>query len=271
MAGDEREPGRQARGQSGPEGDIGRSTRGVTTGALRTGRRPAPGGAQAAGRRIRSCFSASPNLSAKTSVDCPGLFQNEEITSSTAPVTAGGVRSSIAGACCAGSAAILAPFCAQMSIELVSTSVRTGIEPFFLLNSIWVVGSSSSLASCDLRLLRGRILGLREGEDVAAHGVAAAGLGQDGAAIFLAGRLARGDELALGPVAHDLEARLALDHQRGRVVPVAARRAGVDVGAQLGVGLGDVLELGALHRGLAPCRRRRRATASGRPGRASRR
>ena len=65
---------------------------------------------------------------------------------------------------------------------------------------------------------------LREGEHVAAHDIGDAVIRQHGAAIVLARRLARGDELALGPVAHDLHAGLALDHQAGRVVPVAAGR-----------------------------------------------
>jgi hypothetical protein len=55
----------------------------------------------------------------------------------------------------------------------------------------------------------------------------------------LARHLAGGDELALGPVAHDLHAGLALDDHGGGQVPVAAG------GVLVGVGL-DALE-GAQH------------------------
>ena len=45
--------------------------------------------------------------------------------------------------------------------------------------------------------------------------------------------LAGVEELALGPVAHDLHAGLALDHHGGGQVPVAAGEVGVDIAAQL--------------------------------------
>ena len=105
------------------------------------------------------------------------------------------------------------PFWAQASSELVSTSSRTGIEPFFCANSIWVSGSSSTRASSCCALVWLGVLQLREDEHVAAHDVGRRGRRQHGAAVFLAGGLAGGDELALGPVAHDLHAGLALDHQ----------------------------------------------------------
>ena len=72
-------------------------------------------------------------------------------------------------------------------------------------------------------------------------------IAEHGAAIVLARRQARGGELALRPVAHELHAGLALDHQTGGIVPVAAGTARIDVAAQPLIGLGHVAERGALH------------------------
>jgi hypothetical protein len=52
---------------------------------------------------------------------------------------------------------------------------------------------------------------------------------------FLAGRLARVHEFALGPVTHDLEQRLAVDDHGRREVPVAAREVVVHEAAQVSI------------------------------------
>ena len=51
-------------------------------------------------------------------------------------------------------AQLATPFWAQASMPSTSTSSRTGTEPFFLLNAIWVSGSSSTLGQLDLGLMR---------------------------------------------------------------------------------------------------------------------
>ncbi len=91
------------------------------------------------------------------------------------------------------------------------------------------------------------VLHLREDEHVAAHHIAAVGA-EYRAAIFLARRLTGAEELALGPVAHHLEAGFAGDHHRGRVVPVAAGHAGIHQAAQLLEHFGDMLKARARDR-----------------------
>jgi len=53
------------------------------------------------------------------------------------------------------------------------------------------------------------------------------------ALVVLASHLVGGGELALGPVAHDLHAGLAVDDHASGTVPFAPGRVGVDVVAQL--------------------------------------
>ncbi len=84
---------------------------------------------------------------------------------------------------------------------------------------------------------------LEEGEHVGVVDHRSVGAGEAVAEVVLAGFLVGGLELALGPVAHHLKQRVALDHHRGGEVPVAAGVVRIGVGLQLG----QVVE-GLLHR-----------------------
>ncbi len=108
-----------------------------------------------------------------------------------------------------------------------------------------------------LGLRVGRVLQLEHGEAVDVEGEVARRARGGGAQEVLAGNLARGNEFALGPVAHQLHARFALDDHRGGQVPVTA--GGVLVGVVLdmaegreGLLHGRALESGRveLHQGL---------------------
>src|SRR5918993_3216366 len=80
-------------------------------------------------------------FSMKASADMLGLFQYWVTASCMAPEKFGGLRISMLSTWLAGSFRIEWDFWAQTSMEDTSTSMRTGIEPFFLLNSSWLVGS----------------------------------------------------------------------------------------------------------------------------------
>ena len=221
VAGSRAETARRARAEvrlrartsrAGP-GSAGRRRRGAHQ-AVAQGRRDL-------GRRTRPC-------------SWTGRSSTGEITSSTAPVTAGGDSSSLAGDCWPCRAIQPCAFCAHTSSELY-VDIEPGRDRALLLRER------------DLRLGLGHAraraapapsglpasFGLREREHVAAHHIAACRGDSTVQPYSLPGGLARRDELALGPVAHDLHAGLALDHQRRRVVPVAAGRARIDVAAQL--------------------------------------
>ena len=119
-----------------------------------------------------------------------------------------------------------------------STSRRTGTEPSLVeLDLVSKRHRQRLLAAC---CAGSSTLGKT---GVAAHDVAAGIVAaEDHAAILLAGGLAGGDELALGPVAHHLHRRLAGDHHVGGVVPLAPGAALVDQVPELGEPLGDLAE-----------------------------
>ena len=77
-------------------------------------------------------------------------------------------------------------------------------------------------------------------------------LADDGAAVFIAGRLACRGELALGPIAIEVHGRLVGDDERGGVIPVASRSARIDKRAHLPKKLCRFLELRTLRRFLVP-------------------
>src|SRR5262245_1701709 len=86
-------------------------------------------------------------LAANASAVMDGVFQYCEMASSIAPVSAGGDNISCAGTCLLLSTSHFISFWAQTSSEPPSRSRRTGMEPFFCANLIWVSGSSRILAS----------------------------------------------------------------------------------------------------------------------------
>ena len=69
------------------------------------------------------------------------------MTSSTAPVTAGGESNSVDGICFEVSATKAIAFWAQTSSDPLSTSCRAGMEPFFWAKAICVSGAIIVLAS----------------------------------------------------------------------------------------------------------------------------
>ena len=212
------------------------------------------GGSTPAGRReaaIQSEFRmAATTLSMKASADMLGVFQNWAMASCIAPVKFGVEISSWASTWLAGFFTTALDFWAQASMLDTSTSKRTGIDPFFLLNSSWVVGSSRASASLSCAASVALSFVDREHEHVAADDHPAAAFAHEHAVVLLAGRLAGRGELALGPIAVEVHGGLVGDHQGGRVVPVPARAAGIDERPHLAVDLDHFLELGALRGGL---------------------
>ncbi len=90
-----------------------------------------------------------------------GVFQYCVTASWIAPEKFGVASNSIASTWFAGSLSTAWDFWAQASMDETSTSIRTGIEPFLLLNASWLAGSRmisaslSCVAICALSLVDG--------------------------------------------------------------------------------------------------------------------
>ncbi len=139
------------------------------------------------------------------------------------------------------------PFLPQSSKAVVGTSVRAGTEPLTTLKADWKVGLSMAEAICSWpATLSSATLNIANWSELKVTDALRA---REAHADEIGARLLAGlEELALGPVAHDLHAGLVLDdHGRGEV-PVAAGEVVVDIGAQLRHAVEGFLHLVAAER-----------------------
>ena len=138
-------------------------------------------------------------------------------------------------------------FLPQSSKSVSGTSVRAGTEPLTTLKADWNAGSSIADGHLQLRRLL-VVADLEHHELVGVEGDGALRAREADADEVRARLLAGLEEFALGPVAHDLHAGLALDDHGGGQVPVAAGEVVVDIGAQLGHAVEGFLHLVAAER-----------------------